>query len=124
MNSDRMLKTMSGPYDGQGTCDQGTGSGYIETKPVNPYSRWDHDSLMDYPEEDVVNHPPHYGDGQIECIDYLRDNMDNVMYMGYLEGNVKKYLHRFRYKGKPTEDLKKAQWYLNRLIKEYEGEGV
>jgi hypothetical protein len=28
-------------------------------------------------------------------------------------------LHRFRYKGKPLEDLKKAQWYLDRLIWEY-----
>ena len=48
---------------------------------------------------DVVNHPPHYGEGKIECIDYLKDNMDVMMFMGYLEGNVKKYLHRYRYKG-------------------------
>ena len=65
---------------------------------------------------DVVNHPPHYGEGKIECIDYLKDNMDVMMFMGYLEGNIKKYLHRYRYKNKPLEDLKKAQWYLNRLI--------
>ena len=70
---------------------------------------------------DVVNHPPHYGEGKIECIDYLKDNMDIMMFMGYLEGNVKKYLHRYRYKNKPLEDLKKAQWYLNRLIEEMEG---
>ena len=49
--------------------------------------------------EDVVNRPAHYGDGQIECIDYMKDNMDQVMFMGYLEGNCKKYLHRYRYKG-------------------------
>ena len=70
---------------------------------------------------DVVNHPPHYGEGKIECIEYLRDNMDVMMFMGYLEGNIKKYLHRYRYKNKPLEDLKKAQWYLNRLIEEMEG---
>ena len=70
---------------------------------------------------DVVNHPPHYGEGKIECIDYLKDNMDVMMFMGYLEGNIKKYLHRYRYKGKPLEDLKKAQGYLNRLIEEMEG---
>ena len=70
---------------------------------------------------DVVNHPPHYGEGKIECIDYLKDNMDVMMFMGYLEGNIKKYLHRYRYKNKPLEDLKKAQWYLNRLIEEMEG---
>jgi len=70
---------------------------------------------------DVVNHPPHYGEGKIECIEYLKDNMDVMMFMGYLEGNIKKYLHRYRYKNKPLEDLKKAQWYLNRLIEEMEG---
>ena len=70
---------------------------------------------------DIVNHPPHYGEGKIECIEYLRDNMDVMMFMGYLEGNIKKYLHRYRYKNKPLEDLKKAQWYLNRLIEEMEG---
>ena len=71
--------------------------------------------------EDLVNKPPHYGDGKIECIDYMKDNMDTMMFMGYLEGNCKKYLHRYRYKGKPVEDLKKARWYLDRLIQEMEG---
>jgi hypothetical protein len=41
-------------------------------------------------------------------------------YTGYLEGNTKKYLHRWRYKTKPVEDLKKARWYLERLIAELE----
>ena len=71
--------------------------------------------------EDLVNKPPHYGDGKIECIDYMKDNMDTMMFMGYLEGNCKKYLHRYRYKGKPVEDLKQARWYLDRLIQEMEG---
>ncbi len=35
--------------------------------------------------------------------------------MGYLEGNTKKYLHRWRYKGKGAQDLSKALWYLTRL---------
>jgi hypothetical protein len=52
----------------------------------------------------------------------MKDNMDAMMFLGYLEGNTKKYLHRYRYKGKPVEDLKKAQWYLNKLILEMEGE--
>ena len=69
---------------------------------------------------DIINNPPHYGDGSIECIEYMKDNMDFMMFMGYLEGNTKKYLHRYRHKGKPLEDLKKAKWYLNRLIKEME----
>lgn len=72
------------------------------------------------PKEDVVNKPPHYGIGSIECIEYIRDSMDLTMFLGYLEGNCKKYLHRYRHKGKPVEDLLKAQWYLDRLIQEME----
>jgi hypothetical protein len=67
---------------------------------------------------DSVESPSHYNSGAIECIEYLKDNMPFDNYVGYLEGNMKKYLHRWRYKKKPLEDLKKAQWYLNRLIKE------
>lgn len=73
--------------------------------------------------KDVVNHPDHYNTGGIECIEYLKDNMSWQGYTGYLEGNCKKYLHRWRYKQKPIEDLKKARWYLDRLIKELETEG-
>ena len=51
----------------------------------------------------------------------MKDNMEATMFMGYLEGNTKKYLHRFRYKGNPVEDLKKARWYLDKLIAEMEG---
>jgi len=73
--------------------------------------------------EDVVNTPSHYSSGSIECVDYLKDNMPWDSYLGGLEWNVKKYLHRWRYKKKPVEDLKKAQWYLNRLIKELDDDG-
>ncbi len=67
--------------------------------------------------EDKVNHPSHYNkSGPVECIDYLEGNMPPEAYVGYLEGNVKKYLHRWRYKNNPLEDLKEAQWYLNRLV--------
>ena len=72
---------------------------------------------------DMVNSPSHYNSGNIECIEYLKDNLSWHGYLGYLEGNCKKYLHRFRYKNKPIEDLKKAQWYLERLIFEIETEG-
>ena len=72
---------------------------------------------------DMVNHPPHYNQGGIECIAYLKDNLGEG-FTYYLEGNVKKYLHRWRYKttdGSPSvEDLKKAQWYLNALIENQE----
>lgn len=69
---------------------------------------------------DMVNSPAHYAFGQIECIDYLKDNMPKEAFLGYLEGNFKKYSHRWRYKGKQQEDLAKASWYLNYLMKEVE----
>ena len=61
-----------------------------------------------------INSPAHYTMTKIECLDYLQDNLgDNFEY--FLEGNIKKYLHRFRYKGSAQNDLLKAQFYLNRL---------
>ena len=64
--------------------------------------------------DDVVNSPAHYTNSKIEAIDYLSDTLGEG-FSYFLEGNVKKYLHRWRYKN-GVEDLKKAQWYLDRLI--------
>ena len=64
---------------------------------------------------DLVNHPPHYTVGNIECIDYLKDSMNTTAFIGFLEGNAKKYLHRYQYKGSRITDLEKAQFYLNKL---------
>lgn len=71
-------------------------------------------------EEDIINKPKHYTQTGIEAIDYLKMTMPNEAFKGFLEGNVKKYMHRFRFKN-GIEDLKKANWYLNKLIKELEG---
>lgn len=65
--------------------------------------------------QDNVNNPAHYGKGKIECIDYIEDFLTTEEYIGYLRGNIAKYLHRWRYKNK-QEDLLKSQWYLERLI--------
>lgn len=65
-------------------------------------------------EPDMVNSPAHYGNGRIECIEYIEDFLTTEEYIGYLRGNIAKYLHRFRYKN-GLEDLKKAEWYLDRL---------
>lgn len=64
---------------------------------------------------DMVNHPPHYlGDG-VECIQAIEAQLTKEEYRGYLKGNVAKYLWREKQKG-GTESLKKAQWYLSRLL--------
>jgi hypothetical protein len=64
---------------------------------------------------DLVNHPPHYTDGLIECIDAIEAQLTPEEYRGYLKGNIAKYAWRERHKG-GTESLKKARFYLNRLI--------
>ncbi len=66
---------------------------------------------------DVVNHPPHYIRGGIEVIDVLE-----AFNLGYCAGNAVKYLLRYQFKGKALEDLKKAQWYVNRLVTNTEKE--
>ena len=68
--------------------------------------------------EDVVNNPNHYNNGSIECIEGIQASMSEEAFNGYLKGNCMKYLWRYDYKGKPVEDLQKAQWYLAELIKE------
>ena len=70
--------------------------------------------------EDKVNSPSHYLKGRKETIDVIQDGMTDDEYHWYLKGNVLKYLSRYKFKGEPLEDLQKAQWYLNRLIKEVE----
>ena len=61
---------------------------------------------------DNVNHPPHYKAGGIETIDFIEAKSLN-----YNLGNVVKYITRADLKGNKLEDLKKAQWYLAREIK-------
>lgn len=65
---------------------------------------------------DNVNSPPHYKSGEVECIDAIKASMPREQFIGYLKGNVIKYVWRMSYKGKPVEDLRKARWYLERLI--------
>ena len=59
--------------------------------------------------EQAIN-PNHYKQGDIEVIDFILDQNFN-----YLEGNIIKYVSRYKYKN-GLEDLKKAHWYLERLI--------
>ena len=73
----------------------------------------------------MVNHPPHYTDGSVECIDAIRASMGDEAYEGFLKGQVMKYMWRYEKKRKPAEDLAKAEWYLQRMIalwEEYENE--
>lgn len=68
---------------------------------------------------DNVNHPDHYTQGNIECIDAIKAIMTPEEFKGFLRGNVMKYIWRTEKKN-GTEDLEKAKWYLDLLIKESE----
>jgi hypothetical protein len=78
-------------------------------------------SGVPYPVEvDAVNHPLHYKIGGIETIDYMKAKSTPEEFKGHLRLTAIKYLSRTGYKDDALQDLKKAQWYLNRLIKECE----
>jgi len=68
-------------------------------------------------EQNMVDNPPHYNNGSIECIEAIEAMLNKDEYIGYLRGNALKYRWRFRYKKKPFEDLRKARWYEERLMK-------
>jgi hypothetical protein len=64
----------------------------------------------------MVNHPPHYSQGGIECIDAIQAALTPEEFRGYCKGNALKYTWRERIKGQ-DESLKKALWYLERSQK-------
>jgi hypothetical protein len=66
-------------------------------------------------EWDAVTKPKHYNTGGIEAIDYIKQQLGDG-FIEYCEGNTLKYLHRWRYKEHPVQDLRKARWYLDKMI--------
>lgn len=70
---------------------------------------------------DSVNRPSHYTSGIIECIDAIESALGLSGFMDYCQGNAMKYLWRWRKKG-GIEDLKKAGWYIERMVKTLEKE--
>ena len=65
-----------------------------------------------------VLYPEHYCSGGIECLDAVKASMPHEAFVGYLKGNVIKYIWRYDKKGQPYKDLQKALFYLRRLIDE------
>lgn len=67
---------------------------------------------------DPVDHPAHYTSGPIECIDAIRAAVGSDGFKAYLRGNIMKYVWRAGRKDDAVQDLKKARWYIDRLITE------
>lgn len=71
-----------------------------------------------------VNHPQHYNQGGREVIDVIDEILAGMApSLSPIEafdlGNALKYILRHPYKGKPVEDLEKAKWYLDHMIKQH-----
>ena len=72
------------------------------------------------PNVDMVNHPSHYNQGGIECIDAIKAaTVSKTGIEAVCTANAIKYLWRYEEKN-GIEDVKKARWYIDRLIKELE----
>jgi hypothetical protein len=59
--------------------------------------------------------PAHYQKGGVECIEAIEASMSKEAFKGFLKGNCIKYIYRYENKN-GAEDLRKAEWYLLRLI--------
>ena len=68
-----------------------------------------------YGNVDMINNPPHYNGGSIECIDAIEAALTPEEFRAYCKGNNIKYTWRENRKGK-NEDLRKAAWYLSRFL--------
>ena len=79
-------------------------------------------AMNDHSLEETVLHPTHYTTGEIEVIDYIRDKLTAEQFTGFCEGNVLKYVSRWRQKG-GLEDLSKAKVYLDWMIQSATKEG-
>lgn len=71
---------------------------------------------------DAVQHPSHYTQGKVECIEALESATAGLAGIeAVCTANAIKYLWRYKHKN-GVQDVKKAQWYINHLIKHLEGE--
>lgn len=68
---------------------------------------------------DTVNNPSHYKRGEIDCIEALKASMSKEQFLGHLKATAIAYLWRYDLKN-GLEDVKKAKWYIDRMIKELE----
>ena len=96
-------------------------------QPVDMWGAYGNDHITFTGVDDRVNSPSHYTSGKREVIDTIEDAVKDAPsnIFGMLQAQVLKYLLRVWLKDNPLEDLKKARWYLDRLIghlEEYPGD--
>lgn len=64
-----------------------------------------------------VDHPSHYNNGTIECVDAIESALTPEEFRGWLKGSIIKYIWRLNHKSVPLQDCQKALWYGNKLEK-------
>ena len=68
---------------------------------------------------DTINHPSHYTQGEIECIDAIKAALTPDEFRGYCKGNALKYIWRERHKGQ-DDSIAKAKWYMDKITERSE----
>ena len=79
------------------------------------HEQWMKDKVNEL--QDMVNNPPHYTQGDIECIDAIRAALGPEGFKAFCRGNVIKYNWRCDHKN-GVQDIEKARWYLTKVIEE------
>ena len=70
--------------------------------------------------KDLINEPPHYNVGDINCLQLIKQQLGKEGYLAYLTGSAYKYLYRHEHKEENIADLKKCKYFIEAKIKELE----
>jgi hypothetical protein len=116
-SDDGSITQAAGNLDGTRSSGRESDRDVEETPWFNPVEGECKDGFCPMPQRKVemVHHPDHYNVGNIECIDAIESALSPDQFAGFCRGNAIKYIWRCDSKG-GNEDLKKALWYLERLI--------
>ena|ERR1044071_9163594 len=104
-----------------------TGRNYNELCPAcigdsqHTDAEWERFHIAPFAKVETVDHPAHYGgaDNPYEAIRVIE-----AWSLGFHDGNAVKYICRQGKKSDRLEDLRKARWYLDRLIQRLEASAV
>ncbi len=93
-----------------------------ELEKIQNYTKASTTSTKENLQKEMVNHPSHYKNGNIECIEAMIDVFGKHKVAAFCELNAFKYQWRANNKGTDIQDKKKAIWYLNKYIELDKGE--
>lgn len=117
----KVIERLGAPLDEDRWTIEGLAESLVDLREEN-LAVYEVRNMMKQPKNDPINHPSHYcSGGGIECIDAIASVLSTHTdaYAGWLTGQILKYIWRWNLKN-GLEDLKKAQFYLNKLIEHKE----